>query len=175
MRKIILSLVMLVAASCAFGQDAEYLIKQYRKVKGAEYENMTKTIKKAAKKDKYINPKYYDLLSRVKKIEYLTVKLNENEREALTKNLENIDGFNNLFAKKNNVESLFNKNFSLFKNIQYFGIEENGIVKEVIVRIDAMKDDDIMTVIIHVEGEITLEEMMKMVDFSENKTVTIQD
>ncbi|MBQ8737186.1 MAG: hypothetical protein IJY78_05105, partial [Bacteroidaceae bacterium] len=105
----------------------------------------------------------------------LTVKLNENEREALTKNLENIDGFNNLFAKKNNVESLFNKNFSLFKNIQYFGIEENGIVKEVIVRIDAMKDNDIMTVIIHVEGEITLEEMMKMVDFSENKTVTIQD
>ena len=59
MKKSILTLAMLIIASCAFAQNADYLIKQYRKTKGADYENMTKKIKKQAKKERYINPKYY--------------------------------------------------------------------------------------------------------------------
>ena len=37
MKKIILSMVMLMATCLAFAQDASYLIKQYRKLDGDKY------------------------------------------------------------------------------------------------------------------------------------------
>ena len=39
---------MLIVACSAFAQDTDHLMKQYRKVKGAKYENMTKAISKNA-------------------------------------------------------------------------------------------------------------------------------
>ena len=87
MKKSILTLAMMIIASCAFAQSADYLIKQYRKAKGADYENMTKKIKKQAKKERYINPKNYDLSKRISKAEYLTVELSTDNREVLTTSL----------------------------------------------------------------------------------------
>ena len=68
MKKIILSMVMLMATCFAFAQDASYLIKLYRKLDGAKYENMTKEVKKNAKKEKYIDPKMFDLTERLIKV-----------------------------------------------------------------------------------------------------------
>ena len=64
MKKIILSMVMLMATCLAFAQDASFLIKQYRKADGAKYENMTKEVKKKAKKEKYTNPKLFNLTAK---------------------------------------------------------------------------------------------------------------
>ena len=97
MKKIILSMVMLMATCLAFAQDASYLIKQYRKLDGAKYENMTKEVKKKAKKEKYTNPKLFDSTERLIKVEYVQVSLNDQQKEALTENIKNVDGYKQLY------------------------------------------------------------------------------
>lgn len=173
MKKSILTLAMLIIASCAFAQSADYLIKQYRKAKGADYENMTKKIKKQAKKERYINPQNYDLSKRISKAEYLTVELSTDNREVLTKNIENIDNYKCLYQQKNNTENILNDNFTLFPNRQYYGIEENDTIKDGIIRADFHAGGKMKTVILHVTGELTLEEYMSIMGFEETKDINI--
>ena len=173
MKKSILTLAMLIIASCAFAQSADYLIKQYRKTKGADYENMTKKIKKDAEKERYTNPKNYDLTRRVKKAHYVTVELNNDEREALTKNIESIDNYKCLYQQKSNTENLLSNGFTLFPNRQYYGIEENDTIKDGIIRADFHAGGKMKTVILHVTGELTLEEYMSIMGFEETKDINI--
>jgi hypothetical protein len=173
MKKAILSLAMLVMACCTFAQDAEHLIKQYKRLKGAEYENITKSMKKNAKKEQYVNPKNYDLSKRISKAEYLTVELSTDNREVLTKNIENIDNYKCLYQQKNNTENILNDNFTLFPNRQYYGIEENDTIKDGIIRADFHAGGKMKTVILHVTGELTLEEYMSIMGFEETKDINI--
>ena len=173
MKKSILTLAMLIIASCAFAQSADYLIKQYRKTKGADYENITKKIKKDAEKERYTNPKNYDLTRRVKKAHYVTVELNNDEREALTNNIENIDNYKCLYQQKSNTENLLSNGFTLFPNRQYYGIEENDTIKDGIIRADFHSGGKMKTVILHVTGELTLEEYMSIMGFEETKDINI--
>lgn len=173
MKKSILTLAMLIIASCAFAQSADYLIKQYRKMKGAEYENITKKIKKDAEKERYTNPKNYDLTRRVKKAHYVTVELNNDEREALTNNIESIDNYKCLYQQKSNTENLLSNGFTLFPNRQYYGIEENDTIKDGIIRADFYAGGKMKTVILHVTGELTLEEYMNLMGFEETKDINI--
>ena len=173
MKKIILSLAMLIVACSALAQDADHLMKQYRKVKGAEYENMTKAIKKKAKKMQYIDPKEFAVAQTLEKVEILQVNLNERQREALTENIKNIDGYENLYEKKSNVTDMFSDTWTLFSLVQYYGIEESGTFKDVIIRIDTSKDNKCITIIIHIVGEMSAEEVMQAVELKEEKNITI--
>ena len=174
MKKSILTLAMLIIASCAFAQNADYLIKQYRKTKGTDYENITKKIKKDAEKERYTNPKNYDLTRRVKKAHYVTVELNNDEREALTNNIENIDNYKCLYQQKSNTENLLSNGFTLFHNRQYYGIEENDTIKDGIIRADFHAGGKMKTVILHVTGAVTLEEYMTLMGFEETKNINIK-
>lgn len=173
MKKSILTLAMMIIVNCTFAQDAEHLIKQYKKLKGAEYENITKSMKKNAKKEQYVNPKNYDLSKRISKAEYLTVELSTDNREVLTKNIENIDNYKCLYQQKNNTENILNDNFTLFPNRQYYGIEENDTIKDGIIRADFHAGGKMKTVILHVTGELTLEEYMSIMGFEETKDINI--
>ena len=173
MKKSILTLAMMIIVNCTFAQDAEHLIKQYKKLKGAEYENITKSMKKNAKKEQYVNPKNYDLSIRISKAEYLTVELSTDNREVLTKNIENIDNYKCLYQQKNNTENILNDNFTLFPNRQYYGIEENDTIKDGIIRADFHAGGKMKTVILHVTGELTLEEYMSIMGFEETKDINI--
>lgn len=173
MKKIILSMAMLIVACSAFAQDADHLMKQYRKVKGAEYENMTKAFKKKAKKMQYIDPKEFAVAQTLEKVEILQVNLNERQREALTENIKNIDGYENLYEKKSNVTDMFSDTWTLFPLVQYYGIEESGTFKDVIIRIDTSKDNQCITIIIHIVGEMSAEEVMQAVELKEEKNITI--
>ena len=172
MKKIILSLAMLIVACCAFCQDADYLMKQYKKLDGAEYKNLTKTFKKKAKKEMYINPKLWKVAQKIEKVEMVMVPLNENLRDALTENIENIEGYENLYKKKNNTNSILSKNWSIFPLVQYYGIENNDTFNDVIIRIDTKADDSI-TVIIHIVGELSAEEVMETVTLKESKSIQL--
>ena len=172
MKKIILSFAMLIVACCAFGQDADYLMKQYKKLKGAEYKNVTKTNKKKAKKEKYINPRFWEIAQKIEKIEMVMVPLNDNLRDNLTENIKNIEGYENLYEKKNNTNSMLSKNWSIFPLVQYYGIEDNDIFKDVIIRIDTQADEQI-TVIIHIVGELSAEEVMETVTLKESKNIQL--
>ena len=174
MKKSILTLAMLIIASCTFAQSADYLIKQYRKMEGAEYENITKKIKKDAEKERYTNPKNYDLTRRVKKAHYVTVELNNDEREALTNNIENIDNYKCLYQQKSNTEYLLSDGYTLFPNRQYYGIEENDTIKDGIIRADFRANGKMKTVILHVTGAVTLEEYMNIMGFEETKNINIK-
>jgi hypothetical protein len=163
---------MLIVACCAFGQDADYLMKQYKKLKGAEYKNVTKTNKKKAKKEKYINPRFWEIVQKIEKIEMVMVPLNDNLRDNLTENIKNIEGYENLYEKKNNTNSILSKNWSIFSLVQYYGIEDNDIFKDVIIRIDTQFDEQI-TVIIHIVGELSAEEVMETVTLKQNKNIQL--
>jgi hypothetical protein len=164
---------MMIIVNCTFAQDAEHLIKQYKKLKGAEYENITKSMKKNAKKEQYVNPQNHDLSKRISKAEYLTVELSTDNREVLTKNIENIDNYKCLYQQKNNTENILNDNFTLFPNRQYYGIEENDTIKDGIIRADFHAGGKMKTVILHVTGELTLEEYMSIMGFEETKDINI--
>ena len=173
MKKIILSMVMLMATCFAFAQDASYLIKQYRKLDGAKYENMTKEVKKKAKKEKYIDPKMFDLTERLIKVEYVQVSLNDQQKEALTENIKNVDGYKQLYEKKSNVDNMLSENWTLFPMQQYYGIEQDGRVSDAIIRLETYLKNKGVSMIIHVTGDFTLEELMQILSIEETKSVEL--
>ena len=95
------------------------------------------------------------------------------QREALTENIKNIDGYENLYEKKSNVTDMFSDTWTLFPLVQYYGIEESGTFKDVIIRIDTSKDNKCITIIIHIVGEMSAEEVMQAVELKEEKNITI--
>lgn len=173
MKKIILSMVMLMATCFAFAQDASYLIKQYRKLDGAKYENMTKEVKKKAKKEKYIDPKLFDSTERLIKVEYVQVSLNDQQKETLTENIKNVDGYKQLYDKKSNVDNMLSENWTLFPMQQYYGIEQDGRVSDAIIRLETYLKNKGVSMIIHVTGDFTLEELMQILSIEETKSVEL--
>ena len=161
-------------ATCfAFAQDASYLIKQYRKLDGAKYENMTKEVKKKAKKEKYTNPKLFDSTERLIKVEYIQVSLNDQQIEALTENIKNVDGYKQLYEKKSNVDNMLSENWTLFPMQQYYGIEQDGRVSDAIIRLETYLKNKGVSMIIHVTGDFTLEELMQILSIEETKSVEL--
>ena len=171
MKKIILSMVMLMATCLAFAQDASYLIKQYRKADGAKYENMTKEVKKKAKKEKYIDPKMFDLTERLIKVEYVQVSLDDQQKEALTENIKNVDGYKQLYEKKSNVNNMLSENWTLFPIQQYYGIEQDGRVSDAIIRLETFLENKSTSMIIHVAGDFTVEELLQILSVEETKSI----
>ena len=173
MKKTILSMVMLMATCFAFAQDASHLIKQYRKLDGAKYENITKEVKKKAKKEKYTNPKLFDSTERLIKVEYVLVSLNDQQKEALTENIKNVDGYKQLYEKKSNVDNMLSENWTLFPMQQYYGIEQDGRVSDAIIRLETYLKNKGVSMIIHVTGDFTLEELMQILSIEETKSVEL--
>ena len=173
MKKIILSMVMLMATCLAFAQDASFLIKQYRTLDGAKYENMTKEVKKKAKKEKYTNPKLFDSTERLIKVEYVQVSLNDQQKEAITENIKNVDGYKQLYEKKSNVDNMLSENWTLFPMQQYYGIEQDGRVSDAIIRLETFLKNKGVSMIIHVTGDFTLEELMQILSIEETKSVEL--
>ena len=171
MKKIILSMVMLMATCLAFAQDASYLIKKYRKLDGAKYENMTKEVKKKAKKEKYTNPKLFDSTERLIKVEYVQVSLNDQQKEALTENIKNVDGYKQLYEKKSNVDNMLSENWTLFPMQQYYGIEQDGRVSDAIIRLETFLENKSTNMIIHVAGDFTVEELLQILSVEETKSI----
>lgn len=174
MRKIILSIVMLMATCLAFAQDASYLIKQYRKLDGAKYENYTKKAKKMAKKEKYTNPKLFDLAERLIKCEYVQVSLNDQQKEALTENIKNVDGYKQLYEKKSNVDNMLSENWTLVPMQQYYGKEQDGIVSDAIIRLETFLENKSTSMIIHVAGDFTVEELLQILSVRETKSIELK-
>lgn len=171
MKKAILSLAMMIIAGCAFGQNASELLEHYKKLKGADYENVTKSVKKQAKKEKYVAPKQYDIAQRLKKVHYVTVELDERKREALTENIAKLEGYECLYQQKTNVDNMLNDSFTLFPHRQYYGVVENGVVKDGIIRVDLHSNSAMKTIIVHIEGDLTPDEFMEVMGFEEKKEI----
>jgi hypothetical protein len=175
MKRLLLLLMTSIIACCAFGQDADYLIRQYRKVKGAEYRNFTKSARNAKKEHElYINPQNYELLSKIKKIEVVMVSLNQEQKDALTKNIKNINGYKNLYEDHAIPSNRPNNSWSIFPLVQYYGKEKNGKLKDIIIRIDTTLKE-YSTTIIHIAGELTTEDVMKSIHLNEGKNIIFFD
>lgn len=162
---------MLIATCLAFAQDASFLIKQYRKLDGAKYENMTKKTKKMAKKEKYTNPKFFDLAERLIKAEYVLVSLDDQQKEALTENIKNVDGYKQLYEKKSNVDNMLSKNWTLVPMQQYYGIEQDGIVSDAIIRLETFLENKSTSMIIHLAGDFAVEELLQILSVEETKSI----
>ena len=66
MKKTILSLLLLIFACSAFGKSANDLIRHYKKMEGAKYENATKGIKGMTQ---FMNESDADTFKRIKELQ----------------------------------------------------------------------------------------------------------
>lgn len=167
MRKIILSLVMAFMASSAFAEDAESLMSQYKSMKGANYGDITDSMKVQAERVKDKLPQNYDLAKRIKKIHFVIVELNADDMIALAKRIENIDNYKCIYQIKENVVNAENETSTDYPNRQYYGIEDKGVIKEAIARVDFRVSNRTFTSILHVVGDLKIDDMLNMMGFEE--------
>ena len=91
MKKNILSLLLLIFACSAFGKSANSLIRHYKKMEGAKYENVTKAIKLEAKQEGTDSKTF----AKIKKLEYVEVFLDNQQRKELHADIMDIKGYKN--------------------------------------------------------------------------------
>jgi hypothetical protein len=121
MKKIILSLTTALIVSCTSAEDAETFMNQYKNMEGAQYENITSNLKTDAEKNKDKNPKNYEFSKKIEKAQYVHIELSDDERKAVTKEIENIDNYKCLYQindKSGNTGKLCNHFYKLRKPIR---------------------------------------------------------
>lgn len=160
MKKNILSLLLLIFACSAFGKSANSLIRHYKKMEGAKYENVTKAIKLEAKQEGTDSKTF----AKIKKLEYVEVFLDNQQRKELHADIMDIKGYKNFYTEKNNTTSIFSKGWSPFHVIQYYGIEDKGIIKDGIIHIGMKDNAGDKSLIVHLIGEVSIEELVENVE-----------
>lgn len=171
MKKIILSLTTALIVSCTSAEDAETFMNQYKNMEGAQYENITRNLKTDAEKNKDKNPKNYEFSKKIKNAQYVHIELNDDERKAVTKEIENIDNYKCLYQINDKSGNQNNEERFVSPNRQYYGIEENGVVKDAIARIDFIAGTKTITSILHLTGEFTISDLMNIMGFEEDKNL----
>lgn len=108
MKKILLSLVLLLCVCSVFGQDVEKLFEKYKAMPKAQYventENVRLHIKEMKKQgDPNISKKDFDyMLKSFKKSEQLEMRLDIDQKKQLEKELQALDGYEMLYMLNNN-------------------------------------------------------------------------
>ena len=87
----VLTYTNITAPQVLSAEDAETFMNQYKNMEGAQYENITSNLKTDAEKNKDKNPKNYEFSKKIKNAQYVHIELSDNERNAVTKEIENID------------------------------------------------------------------------------------
>lgn len=148
MRRIILSIALaLCVGSGAFGQTAEKLIAKWKKVQGAEYENMTKNWRDSfmvsQEKNTYLTAEDIELLRKsFKKSEQVQFVLEEDRREELEQDIRKLKGYETMLVLNDNHEPddsanmfqrMFDSVFSLSYKVALYGKVKGDIVNGFLV------------------------------------------
>lgn len=86
-------------------------------------------------------------------------------------NIKNVDGYKQLYEKKSNVDNMLSENWTLFPMQQYYGIEQDGRVSDAIIRLETFLENKSTSMIIHVAGDFTVEELLQILSVEETKSI----
>lgn len=151
MKKIILSLIVLLSVGSAYGQTVEKLMAKYKAVPGAKYEETTEESRKSieenkTKEDAGLSQKEYDfILKNFKKSEQVQLKLDDDQKEQLAKDLQALKGYEMLFVLndnkepeegKNMVQNMINRTFNPDYQFRVYGKVKGDVVNDMLVRFD---------------------------------------
>ena len=169
MKKLLLSMALLLCVGSAMGQTADKLMKKYKGMKGVQYENITKKIIEMKEEEA---PDMYRASRGLTKVEYLSGVLSSGKVEQLQKELDALNGFERVYHEKHNSNngplSMLTGNFKLFNNIQYYAVEDGEYFKELIARIDADANVGNLVTLIHMKGFIKQEDVPLMIQMEES-------
>lgn len=176
MKKLLLSMAMLLCVGSILGQTADKLMKKYKGMKGVQYENITKRIMNLKEED---DPDMYRVSRGLTKVEYLSGVLSSDKAEQLQQDLDALNGFERVYQEKHNSNdgpfSMLKGDFKLFNNIQYYAVVDGEYFKELIARIDADANVGNLVTLIHLKGSIKQEDVPQMIQMEESTDVNIKE
>lgn len=158
MKKTILSLLLLIFACSAFGKSANDLIRHYKKMEGAKYENGTKVIKGMTQ---FMNESDADTFKRIKELESVTVHLDKEQMKDLHDDIMKLKGYQTYYSETNN------KYKSFFPLIRIYGREKDGRIKDGIIHIGITDNAGVKSLIVHVTGDLSLQELVDHVELKQ--------
>lgn len=162
MKRILFSLMLLLCVGSVFGQNADEFIKRWKARSGMSYENITKKVKKVCKE----NP---DVATwTVKKAQVVRGVVSKIGYQQLQKDLDALKDFKCVYYEKHNDD------FDLFRNIQYYAIEDGEYITELVARIDLNTNEENAIVLVHILGKIKQEDVANILDLKQTKTTTIK-
>ncbi len=151
MKKIILSLIVLLSVGSVYGQTVEKLMAKYKAIDGVEYQETTAETRKSMEESREkgsagLSKKDYDfILKNFKKAEQLQMTLNEDQMAQLANDLQALKGYETLFMQNDNtepeegkslVQSMINSMFNPDFQLRFYGKVKEDIIDGLVVRWD---------------------------------------
>lgn len=136
MKKLLLTLTMLLCVGGAFGQTSDRLMKKYKAMPNAKYEENTEEVRKYVEENKNegvlgLTGKDYDfVLKHFMKSEYVELVMDDNQTRDLQKDIEALKGYELLVVQNDHKETT--PNYRIF----VYGKVKGDNVKDLLVRCD---------------------------------------
>lgn len=136
MKKLLLTLTMLLCVSGAFGQTAPKLIAKYKALPNAKYGENTEEVRRNIEENKNegalgLTGKDYDfVLKHFMKSEYVELVMDDNQTRDLQKDIEALKGYELLVVQNDHKETT--PNYRIF----VYGKVKGDNVKDLLVRCD---------------------------------------
>lgn len=185
MKKIILSLIVLLSVGSANGQTVEKLMAKYKVLPDAEYEETTEATRKSFEESKEkgtggLSKEDYDfMLKNLKKAEQIQLTLDDDQLKQLTKDIQALKGYETLFMQNDNkepeegnnmIQNMINQTFNPNYQMRVYGKVKGNTVNDLLIRWDIWGK----VAIAHIDGKIKKDLILKsilsgdMVNFEED-------
>lgn len=175
MKRTFLLMAMALAVNVAFGQTADKLMKKYKAVRGMQYQNLTKKIKKIKEED---DPENYRVSRDITLAEVVNGALSKRKINQLQKDLDALQDFKRIYHEKHNSNddwlSMFKGTFKMFNNVQFYAVEDGEYFNDLIVRIDADTNDGNIVTLVRLKGKIKPEDVPTFIQIEENDGVDMR-
>ncbi len=148
MKKLLLSLALLLCVGSSFGQTAEKLMEKYKAFPGAEYKEKTEEALKDIIEEGPGDMSQEDfdfIVKNFKKSEQVQLTLDEAQKEQLDKDLRALKGYEMIFTQndnkapeegKNLVQNMLNQAFSPSYQIRAYAKMKGNILTGTLLRLD---------------------------------------
>jgi len=146
MKKMMLSMAMLLCVGSALGQTAEKLMAKWKAVPGAEYEETTADFRKTLEANKGISKKDYSMVMKsLKTCEQVQLTLDDEQLQALDADIQSLKGYEMLFVQNDNKEpndsasilgQLWNQAFAPKYQLTVYGKVNGKMISDLLLRWD---------------------------------------
>jgi len=173
MKKLLLSMAMLLCVGSAMGQTVNKLIEKWKAIEGAQYQEVTRDslLKEMVKDDELvvrgISEKEIAFLKKnLKRLEQVTLKLDEDQRKELDEDIKAVKGYELLFVVNENdepedggnlLQQMWNQVMTSKSQISVYGKVEKNVVDGVLLRWDIWNQ----VVLGHLDGKMKVEILSK--------------
>ena len=174
MKKIILSLIVLLSVGNAYGQTVEKLMAKYKAIDGVEYQETTAETRKSMEESREkgsagLSKKDYDfILKNLKKVEQIQMTLDEDQMAQFANDLQALKGYEMLFMQndnkepeegKNLVQNMINQTFNPNHQLRIYGKVKGNTVNDLLIRWDIWGK----VVLAHLDGKVKKDLMLKSI------------